>query len=692
MLRYIFFFFLYITFFINAEAGSGNSENNVIQEALIAADTSLTEANRILLDKLMLTENQDSLQGEIYARLGVINYMLGNYPRVEYYFNKSIGLLTKSGDEEALGRVYLLFARFMGKLDYSNGEIFEMYRSALSIAERHNNQRDIYDVKIELAHLFSKYQEFNTSKKYLEEALQIISDGRFSSDEEDSLRCRLNSEYSVLFFSMERYNSSFHYVQKALNIAEKINSKYFIANCYQMLGDLSTREKNYIESITYFKEALNHQNKQNYNLTGGLYTRLAFSYNQLDDHHTALKYNLKALEIREKLGDVVLLASAYNNLGATYKTLGNYSDAEFYLLKGLKIAEELNLPEYKSYSYAHLVEMFKEQGFYRKGLEYAEKYLQVKDSIKTGNNIRNLLKTVSGEEIKDKERRIELLEQLNSKTRETYIIFIIIFALLIATIITTYLYYKNQKVTVEYKRAKEEAERADNLKSQFLSQMSHEIRTPLNSISNLSNLLVEHLGNTNDPEVEEIVPILEVEIKRIIRTMGLMLDTAQIQSNTYTTMVQEIKITDEIVLPVIAEYKSLIKEKQLDFLLVNNVPEALIMGDFYAIEQVFRNVLDNAVKFTLKGKVEVIINRDINNVLEIKVVDTGVGISEDFMDRIYEPFTQEEEGYTRTFDGNGLGLILVKKFCDMNDIDLSIESKKDIGTVVTLLFNMVQND
>ncbi len=102
--------------------------------------------------------------------------------------------------------------------------------------------------------------------------------------------------------------------------------------------------------------------------------------------------------------------------------------------------------------------------------------------------------------------------------------------------------------------------------------------------------------------------------------------------------------------------------------------------------QIFSNLIDNAIKFTKKGKIELILRRDADFRLIIDVIDTGIGISKDYLNKIFAAFSQEESGYGRTFEGSGLGMFVVKKFCDLNDIEIKISSEVGVGTKVTLLF------
>lgn len=102
--------------------------------------------------------------------------------------------------------------------------------------------------------------------------------------------------------------------------------------------------------------------------------------------------------------------------------------------------------------------------------------------------------------------------------------------------------------------------------------------------------------------------------------------------------------------------------------------------------QIFDHLIDNAIKYTEEGSVTISIDQDYLKRIVIEIEDTGIGISEKFLPHIFKPFTQEEAGYTRTYEGTGLGLSLVKKYCELHNANIEVESKKGHGSVFKIIF------
>jgi len=96
--------------------------------------------------------------------------------------------------------------------------------------------------------------------------------------------------------------------------------------------------------------------------------------------------------------------------------------------------------------------------------------------------------------------------------------------------------------------------------------------------------------------------------------------------------------------------------------------------------------VDNAIKYTPRGKINISVYRDQNARLITEVSDTGIGIGEEYLDDLFTPFSQEDMGYTRKYEGNGIGLTLVKKYCELNNANIEVESKKGEGSTFKVVF------
>ncbi|MFA7418677.1 MAG: PAS domain S-box protein [Melioribacteraceae bacterium] len=245
---------------------------------------------------------------------------------------------------------------------------------------------------------------------------------------------------------------------------------------------------------------------------------------------------------------------------------------------------------------------------------------------------------------------------------------------------------EKKKVEEEIIRAKENAEKSDRLKSEFLAQMSHEIRTPLNVILNFSSLLKEELQNQVDDELKSSFDVIDFEGKRIMRTVELILNMSELQTGNYSFRSTTVNVS-EILKKLHKEFEPLASAKRILFEVVAAEKDIHLRGDEYSINQIFYHLIDNAVKYTQVGKVTVAVDRGSNNQLIVDVIDTGIGIDDEYFQMLFTPFTREEKGYTRNFEGNGLGLALVKRYCELNGAEIKVISNKGKGSTFRVIFS-----
>ena len=226
--------------------------------------------------------------------------------------------------------------------------------------------------------------------------------------------------------------------------------------------------------------------------------------------------------------------------------------------------------------------------------------------------------------------------------------------------------------------AKEKAVEMNNLKSSLLTNMSHELRTPLIGIIGYAELLKDEI--TDEPLKEMVDNILKSG-NRLTHTLELILDLAMLESKSLTLNFEKVNLVetlDELICP----YEIAAKKKGLQFKFVKNLPGLYCSVDLRLLNRAINYVLDNAIKFTSHGIIEVRVSSDKTGIIQIS--DTGIGIPKNKIGSIFDPFRQASEGYSRSFEGTGLGLTLAKKFIESLGGTISVKSEENVGSTFTI--------
>jgi PAS domain S-box-containing protein len=240
-------------------------------------------------------------------------------------------------------------------------------------------------------------------------------------------------------------------------------------------------------------------------------------------------------------------------------------------------------------------------------------------------------------------------------------------------------------VDEELRAAKERAEKSEKLKDAFVANMSHEIRTPLNIILGYTNVIAEKFLPTATPGDRRFFDSVQRGGERLMRTVDMILSVSRLQSGEYTVKQAEVDIA-ALVRSIAADHQRLAQEKQLQLSAVDDCGSVVLLVDEYCIAQAVSNLLHNAIKFTLRGSVQLRVYRDAEGRVAISCRDTGIGISREYLPRLFSRYSQEEAGYSRPFEGLGLGMALVKEYLALNNATISVSSEKGVGSTFVITF------
>jgi signal transduction histidine kinase len=242
------------------------------------------------------------------------------------------------------------------------------------------------------------------------------------------------------------------------------------------------------------------------------------------------------------------------------------------------------------------------------------------------------------------------------------------------------------KTEIELTETKFEVEQSEKFKAAFLTQISHEIRTPINTLLNYISLVKSELDEKVADSISNYFTSIESAGKRIVRTIDLLVKISELVSNNYKGKFDEHDLS-ELLREIVSNYRLEAEQKNINLKIINQLNESKFLFDRSSVYDIFDNLIDNAVKYTSAGGVTVYLKLSILSKISVVIKDTGEGITTDYLNKIFRPFSQETDGYTRRFDGNGLGLSLVKEYCRLNNAEIFVCSEKGVGSEFTVIFN-----
>ena len=297
---------------------------------------------------------------------------------------------------------------------------------------------------------------------------------------------------------------------------------------------------------------------------------------------------------------------------------------------------------------------------------------------------------------KDKEHRWLNIEVEQNFDLSHYWQELTVFMVMIVAIIGGFVFWnrslskeiaERMKVEASLVKAREVAEQSDQAKSDFLAVMSHEIRTPLNGIIGMSQILEESDLN---PEQKKQCKVIVESGESLLTIINDILDFSKIAAGKMQLEKLPFNL-EELFSSVVHLYEQMAEEKGLKLTYEINLEEHELdyIGDVVRLRQVLLNLVNNALKFTVKGKVSVIAQGlDEKGRLKLEVRDTGIGISEENLSKLFTKFSQADSSTTRKFGGTGLGLAICRNLVELMGGEITCESKLGEGSCFKIILKL----
>lgn len=603
---------------------------------------------------------------------------------------------------------------------------------ALKMAEEIQYAEGIATSYRNIGNFFWTQGDYDKALEYSFKSLKKLEEN------EGSIReiARSYNSIALVYRDLKNYNSALNFFFKSLDIFKEIQDKERIGILYNNIGGLYVRQKKYREALVNLLKAnklfkqLNDQHRLATNLNN-----IGYLFLEEGNFKGAFNYLRKAYQIDSLLNDKGRMALNLNGIAQAYKIKKDYNASIEFHTQALSIAEEIGIKEEIKNAYKGMAETYAEANDHKQAYQYYEKYHNLYDILQNEQIHKNKRQIEAMYESERKQAEIDLLIknrqlQHTELQKEKLIKNSLIGAFIALSFIALILFIgiaqkhrinkklhdqkseiqlKNEDLTLknleitkqrdeitsqtkdihqktedlekalaEISQQKEALMQLNGTKDKFFSIVAHDIKSPLDSLSAFASLLANYIENMSKEEIKIIAANLDQSVKNTLQLTENLLTWARSQMNNLNYDPIAVNIND-IIEQKIGLFKLIAINKKIE-IVTELCPDIMLFADENHFRFILRNLISNALKFTMPNGKVVIKCRDMGEYAEVSVSDDGVGISPEILPKIFRIDTKISTRGTAGEKGTGLGLLLCKEFVEKNGGKIKVESEVSRGS------------
>jgi signal transduction histidine kinase/ActR/RegA family two-component response regulator len=639
--------------------------NQKPEQIIQLVDLALTQFS--IKDNKELAANAYRILGKVYYQQNQLSSAIDNFKLSAQLYKQLKDSLNYISITDNIGICYQMKSQYSQSLEY--------LQEALKMSERLDEKKLKPFILNNLGIVYQLTNQLDQSLECFKKSL-LLFDETDNKIETSSVQNNLGITYRL----MGKYVEAITWFNKAINTKKELKDTINLANTYESIGQVYEKVENYNKSIELYYESLRLQSLlNNKNGIADDYTSLARIYIKTNNYQKAYDLLLKSEDIAQKLENYIAIKENKRLLSEYYLAIGNPYQSREMMQQYALVTEKLFNKQISDRMAEISVQYETEQK------DYQNKLLQVnleieKYKLQRSNDIQNFLITLSILFIALLLYSLFLLKRLGKKNKiiEQF-----------NDELTNLNFELEEKVEVRTKELSEalyRAEQSDRLKSAFLANMSHEIRTPMNGILGFAKIL----ENDNIPATDRklYVDVINHQGRNLLQIINDIISLSKIETDQLeikNSICSVNKIIDDLNL-MFNRSGYLNKKKGVELKVEKPLKdnECNIVTDPVRVEQIIKNLVDNALKFTSNGEVVFGYSIEKSNTINFFVRDTGIGIPKDQQEKIFDRFYRHIQHSQPSQSGAGLGLSISKKLATLIGGELWMESEPDKGSTFFL--------
>lgn len=614
------------------------------------------------------------------------------------------------------------------------------YAQALKESEKQHNESTALSAKIKLAQALIKISEYNPALDHLKTA---ESNPLLPNKPEE--QAKVFSLLGAIYETLGSYDNAFNYLIKALKNREKVGDSAGMAESFYKIGSMYYSKGDHSKSLEYYEKSLLICEKDTSiprkNLLNCLLA-VGSAYEELNNQQESLRYNSRALELAQQVGNDKNKAYALLNIGENYTNLKDYSKAKEFLLKAMKTSDALENPRLsilchlrlgelqmqtgaladaeKSLAYAYdlcgkhssnsilmevlerLAQLQEQKGNFKASNAYLKEYISMKDSLINESSSNEIIKLNTLYEVGKKENAIQLLQQekelaeIRRKGNQRTMIGLTIFlAALAGLLIWVLILVRRQRESNKVLQELNGQIESQNLTLQSYNEelrqyayvASHDLQEPLRTIGSFVGIIKRKYTDQLDEQAQQYMDFVTNGVARLQLLLKDLLAYTRIErENTDFAKVE----TTEVVSEVIGGLHQAIQDSgaRID---LDAASMPAVMGNRSRLGQVFQNLISNGIKF--RGEQAPVVevgcmpDPDKKEYL-FYVKDNGIGIPEEFRVKMFEMFTRLHS--RDAYEGSGIGLATCRKIVEKHGGKIWAESEAGMGSAIFFTLPFIQ--